>query len=159
MAWLAVMTRHHSRSPLSPRSFDPKPLGTTALITGTLVGSVVILISFCALFVRRNRLKEQKKEEEETSQIGEETRRREEENCQREVLWAEERPFWEADYEEERGVPPERLVAYKHEFWDLPREEREAINLGRKWDDVATILADDSVCFKLEYGHDRATRE
>lgn len=159
MAWLAVMTRHHSRSSLSPRSSDLKSLGTTALITGAVVGSVVILISFCAFFVRLSRIKEQKKEEEETRQIEEETRRREEEYRQREALLAEERPFWEADYEEERDVPPERLAAYKHEFWNLPREEREAITLGRKWYDAATILADDSVSFKLEYGHDRATRE
>ncbi|RDI89869.1 hypothetical protein Vi05172_g333 [Venturia inaequalis] len=157
------MTRHHSRSPLSPSDSGPATLGTTALITGVVVGSVVTLISICAWIVRRGRLRRLKKEVEEDGQREKEHRQTKEATWRRDGLLAEQKPIWEGDFHEE-DIPYDRLTAYKHEFFSLPPEDREAmvpVSLRRKWDDAATMGPEDSVStFRAHAGGlDRETKE
>ncbi|KAE9963243.1 hypothetical protein EG327_001600 [Venturia inaequalis] len=157
------MTRHHSRSPLSPSDSGPATLGTTALITGVVVGSVVTLISIFAWIVRRGRLRKLKKEVEEDGQREKEHRQTKEATWRRDGLLAEQKPIWEGDFHEE-DIPYDRLTAYKHEFFSLPPEDREAmvpVSLRRKWDDAATMGPEDSVStFRAHAGGlDRETKE
>ncbi|KAE9967306.1 hypothetical protein BLS_006452 [Venturia inaequalis] len=157
------MTRHHSRSPLSPSDSGPATLGTTALITGVVVGSVVTLISIFAWIVRRGRLRKLKKEVEEDGQREKEHRQTKEATWRRDGLLAEQKPIWEGDFHEE-DIPYDRLTAYKHEFFSLPPEDREAMvpmTLRRKWDDAATMGPEDSVStFRANAGGlDRETKE
>lgn len=155
------MTRHLQRSPLSPRHSAPASLSTTALITGAVVGSVVTLISLCAWIVRHGRLQKLKKQVEEDRQREEKRRHIQEVTHRRDALLAEQKPIWEGEFHEE-DIPHDMLAAYKHEFFSLSPEDREAmvpVSLRRKWDDAATMGPEDSVSIFMEHGLDRQTNE
>ncbi|QDS67768.1 hypothetical protein FKW77_006395 [Venturia effusa] len=140
-----------SNSPLFRRSSGPESLTKIAIITGAVIGSVVIIISLCALLVRHHRRQTLKKDEEQD--------RGRDASHRRERLLEEQRQHWDAQYEE-GDIPPQRLLTYRHEFWNLTEKARDAmipVPLKRRWSDDATILADDDT--QSNTYEDRATHE
>lgn len=111
--------------------------------------------------MRCGRLRKLKKQEEEDRQREEKRRQIEEAHYRREVFLAEQKPIWEVNFVEE-DVPHEWLDAYKHEFFTLPPEDREAMipaGLRGKYNDAGTIHPSDSASCIQEHGLDRTTKE